>query len=614
MSRFTMGLSWRLAPPILALLFAWPAAAHCKKRKRSELHYQVRFPYNLPLPVTEQLKEQSSLVTGQSRSLTSVAALHFRAEKDIPFFLAVLHSFGYYNASVQTKLKSLPDHLIQVDVIIHLGPQYRLSSFKIIDGAGPSAKASHENPELRNIQLKSIGIEVGDSANASEILEAERRVVHHLKKHGYPEAKIVHQNAVADAEKHTVGVSLYVVPGPYAYFGKTVIEGLHKVKPIYARYLMNWHEGEPFDISAVNQTQSNYFDTSLFSYVSITYPDKNVHDNEKLPMKISVRESRQRSFSIGASYGTHDGFGGSLTWEHRNFRGLGQRLSFQVNITQRFKDISLSYREPNLRKKGRFRSWKVESKSQNYKSFSSRSVALYRRFDRNVNKNFKESWGWTLEKLRDHNPMSRGDYLLLKAPVFFRWSTSGDGINPTQGFEIEGGFTGTLDAADAELTYLKNRFTFAGYLPLSPSRRSLLAFRTFFATIVGADLDRIPISKRFYAGDEQFLRGYDYLTVSPLNHNNHPTGGKSMLMYNIEMRFHATEDIGFVLFYDLGSVYPGKFIDRHYHMLQSTGIGARYFSIIGPLRIDFAFPIDPRKSRGFEDSLVKMYVSIGQTF
>jgi len=598
------------------ICLALPKCAFATERaKKGELHYQVRFPYNLPPKITEKLKDQSGLVSAQTRALTSLAQLHFRAEKDIPFFLAVLHSFGYYNAQVKTELRRLPNNMINVDVVIHLGPEYHLSAFNIIDGSGPSSIEKHPNPVLSKIDLQMVGLKIGDDADASQILEAERRVVHHMKRKGYPEAKIVHRQAIADAEKHTVAVTIYLLPGPKAYFGDTVIEGLHKVQPVYARYLINWQEGEPFDISAVRTTQSNYFDTSLFSYVTITYPEQGVHEGEQMPMKITVRESRQRSFSIGVSYATVDGFGGTLTWEHRNFRGVGQRLSFQANITQSYKDISLSYREPNLRKKGRFRSWKLESRSENYISYVARSIALYRRFDRNVNKNFKESWGWTLEKLRDHTQYTATkDYLLLKAPIYFRWSTSGDSLNPTHGYEIEAGFTGTLDAAYPELTYLKNRFTFAGYLPLSPSKRSILAFRTFFGTIFGADLERIPASKRFYAGTEQFLRGYDFLTVSPLNAKNQPTGGKSMLMYNIELRYQSTDDLGFVLFYDIGSVYPGKFINRRYHMLQSVGAGGRYFSIIGPLRIDLAFPINPRKRQGFDDSILKLYVSIGQTF
>jgi translocation and assembly module TamA len=594
-----------------------PYDAHATRSKKTmDLNYQVRFPYNLPLDITEKLKEHSALLSSQGAALSSVAALHFRAEKDIPHFLAVLHSFGYYNATVKTQLRRMPNGIIHVDVLIQLGPVYHLSAFKIVDGRGPSSKARHENPELKNVELSSLGIKVGSAANAMAILEAEKRLVNHMRNNGYPEAKIVHRQATADYEARSVAIAVYLVPGPFAYFGETSIEGLHKVKPIYARYLLHYTQGDPFDAAAVRQTQSNYFDTSLFSYVSITHQEEGVRDGSCLPMKITVRESRQRSFSIGASYATVEGgFGGTLTWEHRNFRGVGQRLTFQANINPRFKDVSLSYREPNLRKKGRFRSWKIESRSEDYKSYDARSVAIYRRFDRNVNKHFKQSFGWTLENLRDNNQYTdKRHYLLLKAPIFLRWSTSGDGLNPVKGFEFEGGFTPTLDSTNVDLTYLKTRFTFAAYLPLSPSQNSVLAFRTYFANIIGADLERIPASKRIYSGTEQFLRGYDYLTVSPLNSRHQPTGGKSMLMYNLEMRFHTTEDLGFVLFYDLGSVYPQSFINRRYHMLQSTGIGGRYFSVIGPLRIDFAFPINPRKREGYEHSLLKLYVSIGQTF
>ncbi len=583
-----------------------------KKPNAALLYYKVKFSYDLPPKILENLQDQSKLVSLQNRPIQSIAALHFRAEKDISPMLAVLHSSGYYDAVIKNQLLKEPSGILEVHVNVKLGIQYKLESFNIINASSPgSATFEEENDIIKIITLKYLGLELGQPADATTILEAERRIVHHLRRKGYPLAKITDRKSIADRKLRDVKITLYVVPGPYAYFGGVCIEGLHRVNPEYAKYLINWHKCEPFDIGLIHQTQSNYFDTSLFSYVSITYPE-DIHNGEKLPMHISVKEAKQRSFSIGVNYATIDGFGASLGWEHRNFRGLGQRLSFQANISKHFKDIAASYREPNLKKKGRFRTWKVESSTQSYKSFSAKSIALYRRFDRNVNRYFKESWGWTVENLRDETGYSRGHYTLLKAPIFFRWSTAGDPLNPVKGNEFNAGFTGTLDVAEPSLRYLKMRFSHSMYFPLSPSKNSMLALRTYFGSIIGAELMRIPASKRFYAGTEQFLRGYDYLTVSPLNSNNQPIGGKSMLIYNLELRFRSAENLGFVLFYDIGQVYPQSFINRHFHLIQSVGIGGRYFSILGPLSIDLAFPVNRR--RGYENSLLKLYVSIGQTF
>ena len=596
---------------LLAFIAISPFAYGAKKGNAA-ISYKVKFSYDIPPKILDQLQESSRLVEMQNRPVQSIAALHYRAEKDIPPLLEILHSYGYYDAQIKNTLSEISNNSVEVQIDVTLRNQYRLNSFNIVNAQAPSStQIENENTAIEKITLNRLKLEIGQPADASSILNAERQVIYFLQRAGYPEAHVVDRKSTADRTKQSVSVTLYIATGPYAYFGSICIEGLHRVKPRYARYLLSFHENEPYDLGQVQQTQSNYFDTSLFSYVEITHPE-NIYNGERMPMRISVKESKQRSFSIGGNYATLDGFGGTIGWEHRNFRGLGQRLSFQANISKRFKDIVASYREPNLSKKGRFRSWKLESSAQSYKSFSAKSVALYRRYDTNVNRKFKRSTGWTLEYLRDTTNYSRGHYTLLKAPIFFRYATAKDTLNPTQGFEANLGLTTTVNLPNPELFYLKTRLSYSLYIPLSPSKRSCLAARGYLGSIIGADLFGIPAAKRFYAGTDQFLRGYDYYTVSPLNSAREPTGGKCMLMFNIEMRFQANEDLGFVLFYDTGQVYAKSYVQFKEKFLRSVGFGIRYFSILGPLSVDIAFPIDRRP--GYEESLVKLYVSIGQTF
>jgi translocation and assembly module TamA len=598
---------WCLLVFVAIVPFAYGA-----KKNSAAISYKVKFSYNIPPKILDELQESSRLVEMQNRPVQSIAALHYRAEKDTGPLLEVLYSYGYYDAEIRNTLSEIAHNSVEVQIDITLKDQYRLSEFKIVNAQAPnSTHIEIENAALEKITLNRLKLEIGQPADASSILSAERQVIYFLQRAGYPEAHLVDKKSTADRTKQTVSVTMYVDTGPYAYFGPICIEGLHRVKPEYARYLLSFHENEPYDLGQVQQTQSTYFDTSLFSYVEITHPE-NVHTNERMPMRVSVKESKQRSFSIGGNYATLDGFGGTIGWEHRNFRGLGQRLSFQANISKRFKDIVASYREPNLSKKGRFRSWKLESSTQNYKSFGAKSVALYRRYDTNVNRQFKRSTGWTLEYLRDTTNYSSGHYTLLKAPIFFRYATTKDTLNPTRGFEANLGLTSTINLPNPDLFYLKTRLSYALYIPLSPTRKSCLAARAYLGSIIGANLFSVPAAKRFYAGTDQFLRGYDYFTVSPLNSDNDPTGGKCMLMFNVEMRFQANEDFGFVLFYDTGQVYAESYIRFREKFLRSVGFGIRYFSILGPLSVDIAFPIDRRP--GYEESLLKLYVSIGQTF
>ena len=124
------------------------------------------------------------------------------------------------------------------------------------------------------------------------------------------------------------------------------------------------------------------------------------------------------------------------------------------------------------------------------------------------------------------------------------------------------------------------------------------------------DLNSVPLSKRFLGGSEQELRGYRYRTVSPLKEGK-PQGGRSAVYFTVETRFRVSKKVGLVPFFDLGNVYNSIFPKIRGKWYKSTGLGLRYFSFMGPFRLDFAIPLDRRKGI---DPLYRILVSIGQTF
>src|SRR5262249_18262594 len=135
----------------------------------------------------------------------------------------------------------------------------------------------------------------------------------------------------------------------------------------------------------------------------------------------------------------------------------------------------------------------------------------------------------------------------------------------------------------------------------------------------------IPPPERFFAGSDGLLRGYRYLTVSPLNKEREPIGGRSMLIGAFELRWRLTKKWGLVGFYDIGNVYSQSVPDLSRKQLQSVGVGIRYHTLVGPIRLDVAFPLDRRhdikirdKHSGghhhTHDPTYQIYFSIGQSF
>ena len=121
---------------------------------------------------------------------------------------------------------------------------------------------------------------------------------------------------------------------------------------------------------------------------------------------------------------------------------------------------------------------------------------------------------------------------------------------------------------------------------------------------------KIPADERFYAGGGGSIRGYAYQTVSPLREGV-PVGGKSLLELSLETRVRITEKVGIAAFLDGGGAFAAGFPDSDERLLWGAGLGVRYFTPIGPFRLDVAIPLNRRE--GLDDAF-QVYISLGQAF
>jgi translocation and assembly module TamA len=128
-------------------------------------------------------------------------------------------------------------------------------------------------------------------------------------------------------------------------------------------------------------------------------------------------------------------------------------------------------------------------------------------------------------------------------------------------------------------------------------------------TIRGASQFQVPADQLFYAGGSGTVRGYSYQTIGPLFPDDTPEGGLSLDAFSLEFRQHINKTFGIVPFVDAGQVSAGAtpFTSR---LLFGVGLGARYYTSIGPIRVDFAVPV----TRLAGDSAFQVYVGLGEAF
>jgi translocation and assembly module TamA len=558
---------------ICLLLFTSPAILRAEK-----IFYLVHFTGLGDKETIEALSLASQLVALRKKRPSSIQALRFRAESDLPALLKILQNYGYLEATLRADLEKLQDHEYLVTVRISPGPRYQI-------------KAQGALPHLE-----------GPFA-AQKILDATDQLLKQLAQQAYPFAAIKKQEIIADGQTKTAEIVLEVDKGPKANFGATTIHGLKEVRPQFVTQKMAWEEKEPYDSKKMGAMQKELMDTGLFSSVYITHPQAPKEDGS-LPMNVELVESKHKSVSAAANFQMTHGPGVSFSWENRNVGGMGRKLFLSFDLAQHTQSGTAGLKMPDFIAIGQELTLQADAGNEEIAPYQTRSYTATLELSREFGEALQASIGIRPERLAVDKSVSNGAFFLFELPFSLKYSTADSALHATKGQTLQ------YEGAAALGSYFSHSLTYCHYLPLIKKDFLVIAQKAAIQSIISSNLEAVPVPKRIFGGSEDCLRGYRYYTVSALK-GELPIGGRSALFYSLEPRFRLSETIGLVPFFDLGHVGASPLPDLGGPWFKSVGLGLRYFSFLGPFRLDVAFPMDRRKEI---DPSWWIFASIGQSF
>ncbi len=565
--------------------------------------YEVTFVGLNNEKTLQSIRDAADLITLQERPPPSINGIRYRIAGDIPDMLKVLRAYGYYEAAITSDVQ-IQDEIAQVTIFIHAGPQYTLSSYEVFHG---DCTLPAEIPCCIPLTPENLGLSLGSPAQSVAIVNAELNLLNQLARCGYPLASIEKRRVIVDMEEKKVEAAACIDEGPLSKFGPLTIFGLKGVKPRFVLERVGWEEGQMYSSDDVAHAQKRLLDSDLFSSVLISHDGK-LDESGELPIKMRLSEAKHRQIALGVFYATVDGPGGIFTWTHRNLRGLGESVSLNGEFSKRYLAGTLTYKKPDLFMEDQNLRAVGQIERQDIKAF----IAFIYRFasylDQKVDNRRNFSMGLEVQHINVADSANNGTYNLIDLPIFSRYNTADDLLNPTKGYSIvyQPHFFQSLDHGHQH--FIKQRLTTTFYIPLKKNWL-IFAGRCQFGSIAGVKQRNVPLPLLFLGGSEDDLRGYRYLTVSPLNENDKPLGGRSAIFLSVEPRFRFG-NIGIVPFADFGTVTFSELPTVDAKWFKSIGVGLRYFAFFGPLRLDVGFPLDRRKI----DPAFRIYASIGQTY
>ena len=566
-----------------------------------QIDYEVAFEGVDDPELLELLNEVSETARLVDRPPPSLIRLRRRAEDDRPRLQQALRSRGYYNADVAVAVD--PDaEPVQVRFDVDPGPLYRFRD--VTFDVAPSEPA----PSLPS--LEELGIAAGEPAVSQTILDAEAALLARARSQGHALAELGERRAVVDHDADAMNLTLALRPGPLVRFGDIRVEGLDTVEEDAVRRRLPWRPGEVITAEQLAEGRQALFDSGLFSSAVVdlgTEPDA----DGRLPVTVEVNERKHRSIGIGVRYRTDEGLGGTVSLEHRNLFGRGERLTIELDGSFIGSHLTGSFRKPDFWQRDQALLADTRLAYENTDAFESLAAGASAGLERLL------APGMTISgrlAFRASQVQERGEdneeFGLLSLPVLYQWDRSDDLLNPTRGGRLAVENEPFVDVFGNDLTFNKSRLTYTHYLKVVDSPGVVLAGRGSVGTLFGASRDEVPADLRFYAGGGGSVRGFGFQLAGDLDEDHNPLGGRSLLELSGEVRLRLTETIGLVAFVDAGAAFSKEVPDFSETLRIGAGPGLRYFSPIGPVRLDIGFPVNARDS----DDSFHLYVSLGQAF
>jgi translocation and assembly module TamA len=621
------------------------------------------------------LRATSDLVTLRTSAPVSPYALIARARSDGERLKTVVESYGYYESKITIQIDGmalsdpgLADHLnalpkkqdAHVQITFKLGALYHLRNITI-DGELPASVQGE------------FTLKTGAPAVADTVLAAGAHLLAALEEQGYAFAKVDPPVAYEDKTQPLLDVTFHVEAGPRVNIGEIRFTGLKRVHETLLRRRLLLHTGELFRASAVERARADLLSPSLgvFSAVSVKVGTQ-VDATGGVPITFEMRERLRRTFGVSGAYSTDLGGSATLSWGNRDVFGNAEQFSVSPSITGLGGsatnglgyDLPIRYILPDFGHRDQSLQFAVEALKQDLVAYDQTAIKTGVTLTRKINSLWTVSAGVaaTEEHINQIVSVTQNvtdgstadttvitytpdrltfDYTLLGLPLVVSYDSTDLASpldDPTHGMRNSVTVVPTHALGHSQATFLITTIKAATYfdldhlLPTVPGR-SVLAARALLGSAEGASDTSLPPDQRFYGGGSASIRGYPYQSVGPyfpilgcpttppppkgepctphvIGFTTYPVGSTTISAGTLEYRQRIAQNWGAAFFVDGGHVGPSLTFSPT-NLFVGVGTGVRYYTPIGPVRLDFAVPL---KRYDSDPQAFQIYVGLGQAF
>jgi translocation and assembly module TamA len=413
---------------------------------------------------------------------------------------------------------------------------------------------------------------------------------------------------------------------------------------------------ELYVASRIEHARTDLLSLGVFSGVTVTLPKQEELTGDVLPITFQVSERKRHAISLQGAYSTDLGVSAGATWTDRNVFGNAQNLAITSSLINAGGNATsgVGYQvravltQPDFQRTNQSLQYSIGVLKEDLPAYSQKAAMAGVAINRTLGSRWKASLGLTVEQEEIQQELVNNHYTLLAVPITLKYDSTGLSnplTDPTRGLRASisvtpteslsksyqsilvvpgptaGSSAVTSQTEPGQATFAIVQGSISTYLDLNQfgwthPDQTVIAARVLAARIIGATQFEIPPDQRFYGGGSATVRGYAYQSIGPVFPDRIPQGGVELFAAGIELRQRITQNIAGVVFVDTGTVsgsnnaFVGKYATGSDDNGTGIGTGLRYYTPIGPARVDVAFPLKRTDTSGS----FQVYIGLGQAF
>jgi translocation and assembly module TamA len=517
-----------------------------------------------------------------------------RFEKQVPDKVRrAMEPFGYYNPEVSLSADRPAKGIYRLQVTIKRGQPVLLVRV-VIRAEGPGAGEQQLLEAIEKFPLRR-----RDVLRQDIYERAKEELKNKLTDLGYLDADFSTHKISISLGKSEAEIDVVLETGVRYRFGDVYFTGDALYPEGFLRRYLQFKKGDVFSYEKIAKTQANLVNTDRFRGVIVS-PRKERAVDDQVPIEIALTPAPPKRFKIGAGYGTDTGPRGTLLYRDTNVAGKGHELSAEMRLSTTLQGIATGYVIPDNKDSNSFTSFKMAAQQEDTQSYVTHILSMEGEKTRSFGAGKIGSIFALLQKEYSEAGGQRTNSFVLVPGARFSVRWYDRLLRPNRGYGYGMELRGTHQALGSQREFVQFLTNGELRMPL-PGRFSVLTRARLATTWQDGPAEDLPITFRFFAGGDNSIRGYKYQSLGPKDENG-VVGGRHLLVGSIELERAIGSNWGIAAFYDAGNAFNNW---ASIEPAQGAGLGCRYYTPVGPLKLDLARQI------GVQDPGYRVHLSIG---